>query len=64
MYFDIDAHKDCFKTNSDEAYFWHGRTNGCGGQDVAMDIASANSGKTLEMCINPCCGRFDRGRGC
>lgn len=51
MYFDIDAHKDCFKTNKDEAYFWHGRTDGCGGQDNAMDIASQNNGQTLEMCM-------------
>lgn len=51
MYFDIDAHKGCFKTNPDEAYFWHGRTNGCGGQDNAMDIAVENNGKTLEMCM-------------
>ncbi len=51
MYFDVDAHRDCFKTNENEAYFWHGRTNGCGGQDVAMDIASKNNGKTLEMCM-------------
>lgn len=51
MYFDIDAHRDCFKTNKDEAYFWHGQTNGCGGSKNAMDIASQNGGKTLEMCI-------------
>ena len=25
MYFDIDAHRDCFKAKEDEAYFWHGR---------------------------------------
>ena len=51
MYFDINAHRDCFKTNKDEAYFWHGRTNGCGGQDIAMDVAAENNGKTLEMCM-------------
>lgn len=51
MYFDIDAHRDCFKTNDDEAYFWHGRTDGVGGQDNAMDIASQNGGQTLEMCM-------------
>ena len=50
MYFDIDAHRDCFKTNEDEAYFWHGQTNGCGGQNNAMSIAE-NNGKTLEMCM-------------
>ena len=51
MYFDIDAHKDCFKTNENEAYFWHGRTNGCGGQNNAMEIAAENNGRTLEMCM-------------
>ena len=51
MYFDIDAHKDCFKTDANEAYFWHGRTNGCGGQDNSMDIAIHGNGKTLEMCM-------------
>lgn len=51
MYFDIDAHRDCFKTNSNEAYFWHGQTNGCGGQNNAMDIAEQNNGKTLERCM-------------
>ncbi len=51
MYFDIDAHRDCFKTKDDEAYFWHGRTNGIGGQNVAVDIASESNGKTLEMCM-------------
>lgn len=51
MYFDIEAHKDCFKTDPNEAYFWHGQTNGIGGQDNAMDIAAENNGKTLEMCM-------------
>lgn len=51
MYFDIDAHKDCFKTNENKAYFWHGQTDGYGGQNNAMSIASENNGKTLEMCM-------------
>lgn len=51
MYFDIDAHKGCFSTKPDEAYFWHGRSNGCGGQHNAMEIARENNGKTLEMCM-------------
>ena len=51
MFFDIDAHKDCFKTNPDAAYFWHGQTDGIGGQNNAMEIASQNNGKTLEMCM-------------
>lgn len=51
MFFDIDAHRWCFATSPGEAYFWHGLTNGCGGQYVAMDIAKENNGKTLEMCM-------------
>lgn len=51
MYFNIDAHKDCFKTNENEACFWHGQTNGIGGQDNAMSIANENNGQTLEMCM-------------
>lgn len=51
MYFNIDEHKDCFKTDENEAYFWHGQTDGVGGQDNAMQIASENGGKTLEMCM-------------
>ena len=50
MYFDIDAHKGYFKTNPGEAYFWHGKTNGCGGPENARDIAGEN-GKTLERCM-------------
>lgn len=51
MYFDIDAHRGCFNTSPNEAYFWHGQTNGCGGQNNAMDIATENDGKTLEKCM-------------
>lgn len=51
MYFDIDAHKDCFKTNGDETYFWHGQTNHIGDKDIANSIADLNKGKTLEMCM-------------
>ena len=51
MYFDIAAHSHCFKTEPNEAYFWHGKSDGLGGQDVAIDIASQNNGKTLEMCL-------------
>lgn len=51
MYFDIEAHRDCFKTSEDGAYFWHGRSNGVGGQFNAQEIALENNGKTLEMCM-------------
>ena len=38
-------------TNTDEAFFWSGRTNGVGGDKVAGEIARNNGGKTLEMLI-------------
>lgn len=50
MYFDVDAHRGCFKTNPNEAYFWHGLTDGCGGPENANNIAGKN-GKTLERCM-------------
>ena len=51
MNFNIDEHKDCFKTEKDEACFWHGQTDGVGGQENAREIASENDWKTLEMCM-------------
>jgi len=51
MDFDIEKYAHCFKTNPDEAYFWHGETKGTGGHDVSMQIAKERSGKTLEMCM-------------
>lgn len=35
-------------SNSGEAFFWSGRTNGIGGADKAYDIAKSRGGKTLE----------------
>ena len=43
----IDA--KAFGTEKDSAFFWSGRTNGIGGQDVAGEIASRNGGTTLEQ---------------
>ena len=56
MDFDINKYAHCFATKPNEAFFWHGRTtdeNGIahGGPDNAASIASANNGKTLEMCM-------------
>ena len=51
MFFDVEAHRDCFKTDSNEAHFWHGTSNGTGGPDVAKEIATRNEGKTMEMCM-------------
>lgn len=54
-YFDINTYSHCFKTEANEAYFWHGQTttdgNNYQGQDNAAEIASAHNGKTLEMCM-------------
>lgn len=38
-------------TEPGTAFFWSGRTNGVGGQDVAADIAKKHDGVTLEMLI-------------
>ncbi|QAY72187.1 hypothetical protein ET445_01365 [Agromyces protaetiae] len=38
-----------FKTASDEAFFWSGRSNGIGGADVAGVYASDFGGTTLEQ---------------
>lgn len=40
------------KTNPDEAFYWSGRTNGIGGQDIAAEIARENNDTTLEMLID------------
>jgi len=47
--FDIEKCRECFKTEPDQAYFWHDQTNGIGGADNAAKIARENGGKTLEM---------------
>lgn len=39
------------KTNINEAFFWSGRTNGIGGEEIALDIAKAKNGITLEGLI-------------
>ena len=43
--------KENFKTPPGKAYFWSGRTNGAGGQDLAATVAKRNGGTTLEMLI-------------
>lgn len=64
-HFNIKKHMHCFKTEPNEAYFWHGRTSvmyigfndleyssyPIGGQENAEMIARKNGGKTLEMCM-------------
>ena len=62
MYFDIEAHRECFKTNRDEAYFWHGQTNECGGQDNAKNIATKSENKRKDEMIyaNKICVRFNK----
>jgi hypothetical protein len=39
------------ETRPGEAFFWSGRTNGVGGQDVAAELAKQKGGTTLEMLI-------------
>ncbi|WP_240914276.1 RHS repeat-associated core domain-containing protein [Microbulbifer sp. SH-1] len=38
-------------TDPDTAFFWSGRTDGVGGQDVAWEIAEQKGGVTLEMIL-------------
>ena len=38
-------------TEPDTAFFWSGRTDGVGGQDVAWEIAEQKNGVTLEMML-------------
>lgn len=38
-------------TEPNTAFFWSGKTNGVGGQDVAATVAKQRGGKTLEMLI-------------
>ncbi|WP_149244343.1 hypothetical protein [Dyadobacter sp. 32] len=49
----IDIYKisPLLKTKSGESFFWSGRTNGIGGQDVALQIAKERGGVTLEGLI-------------
>ncbi len=39
-------------TGPGEAFFWSGRTNGVGGEDIAKRIAQARGGVTLEILID------------
>ncbi|WP_438364167.1 PAAR-like protein [Zobellia laminariae] len=43
-----EALEQALKTEPDTAFFWSGRTNGVGGQDVALDIAKSRGGTTME----------------
>ncbi|MBM5720260.1 T7SS effector LXG polymorphic toxin [Listeria ivanovii] len=48
---DLNELSPLLKTNSDEAFFWSGRTNGIGGADAAEKIATSKNGVTLESTI-------------
>lgn len=50
--FDITEISPLLKTNSGEAFFWSGITNGIGGAEKALEIASTKGGTTLEGLIN------------
>ncbi len=39
------------ETKPNEAFFWSGRTNGRGGENIARKIAEENNGTTLEALI-------------
>ena len=40
-----------FSTRANEAVFWSGRTNGIGSMEVAVQIAAASGGTTLEQLL-------------
>lgn len=48
----IDEVTPLLKTKPNEAFFWSGRTNGIGGQDIALSIAKNKGGITLEGLIS------------
>lgn len=49
--FDINIIGPQLATQPNTAFFWSGRTNGIGGQDIAMQIALSRNGVTLESKI-------------
>ena len=51
MLFDINKFSYCFKTEANEAFLWHGETNGIGGPYNALIKAEELGGKTLERCM-------------
>ncbi|MCA6365250.1 MAG: hypothetical protein IM638_19615 [Bacteroidetes bacterium] len=44
----IDEIRDLLKTDRDKSFFWSGKTNGVGGEKVALEIANSKGGVTLE----------------
>lgn len=47
----VDYLRSAFQTNSNEAVFWSGKTNGVGGIEVAKQAADRFSGRTLEQIV-------------
>ena len=50
-YINIDEVYPKLRTEKNTAYFWSGKTDGIGGQDVAADIATSRGGVTLEVLV-------------
>ncbi len=50
-YINIDEVYPKLRTEKNTAYFWSGKTDGIGGQDVAADIATSRGGVTLETTV-------------
>jgi hypothetical protein len=44
----IDEIIDILKTDRDKSFFWSGKTNGIGGEKIALEIANSKGGVTLE----------------
>ena len=47
----LEVNRPKLKTNINTAFFWSGRTDGIGGEEVAKKIAKDNGGTTLELMI-------------
>uniref|UniRef100_UPI0026107563 hypothetical protein n=1 Tax=uncultured Chryseobacterium sp. TaxID=259322 RepID=UPI0026107563 len=48
----VSIYASKLKTEPNEAFFWSGRTNGIGGQEIALEIAISKNGTTLEGLID------------
>lgn len=48
----VEKYAEHLKTKPNEAFFWSGRTDGIGGQDIALEIALSKKGITLEGLID------------
>ena len=48
----VSKYERKLRTKPNEAFFWSGKTDGIGGQEIALEIALSKNGITLEGLIN------------